>query len=182
MSRTMIPLTVGDVSAFARSLGGQLARLEGTPGHLELLNMLARSAGCRNFQHLRARQLDQDALDRATPAPAPSQADPQLVRRVLRYFDAQGRLIRWPGKFSHRLPCLWVLWSRLPARQTLNEPQVREVLERWHLFGDHALLRRELCDNALVERTPDCREYRRRERRPTAEALALIERLNRRAE
>jgi hypothetical protein len=54
MSRTPLPLHAEDISAFARSLGGQLKSCEAAPGHLQLMNMLARSAGYRNFQHLRA--------------------------------------------------------------------------------------------------------------------------------
>ena len=39
-------------------------------------------------------------------------------------------------------------------------------------------LRRELVNTGLVERTPDCKVYRRVERRPPLEALALIRRLD----
>lgn len=170
MSRTLLPLFAADISAFARSLRGQLADCQRTPGHLELLNMLARSAGWRNFQHLRAQLAAREQLD--TPLPAP--VDYVQVRRLMRFFDAQGRLLRWPSKFSQRGPCLWVLWSRIPPRRTLSEQQVNELLLANHLFGDQALLRRELCDRGLLARSADCREYRRIERRPPPEACALI--------
>ncbi len=180
MSRTTLPLHSSDISALARSLREQLLAREQPPSHLELLNMLARSSGFRNFQALRAQAVAQCALANPEPAPVPEPVDHVRVRRLLRFFDAQGRLIRWPGKLSQRLPCLWVVWSRLPANQTLNERQIKDRLQKDHLFGDHALLRRWLCDHGLVKRTPDGREYRRREAQPPPEALALIRHLGER--
>lgn len=178
MSRTALPFFAQDMSALARSLHGELAKRESLPGHVELLNMLARATGYRNFQHFRAQAEARDELEAPAPAaPVPEPIDFVKIQRIARYFDAGGRLIRWPGKHSHREPCLWVLWSRLPAKQVLDERGISELLEGWHLFGDHALLRRELVDTGLMTRTPDGREYRRVERQPPAEALALIRHL-----
>jgi hypothetical protein len=177
MSRTVLPLYSSDISALAKSLREQLLAHESTPSHLELLNMLARASGQRNFQALRAQAVAQNAITNPEPAPEPEAVDYVRVKRLLRFFDAQGRLIRWPGKLSQRLPCLWVIWSRLPAKQVLSEKQVKERLGEMHLFGDHALLRRWLCDHGLVKRTTDGREYCRVEMQPPAEALALIRHL-----
>jgi hypothetical protein len=176
---------VGDISALARSLRGQLLECERTPGHVELLNMLARSSGFRNFQHFRAQAEATAGSEKPDQPPVASiapkdsgqvqpEVDQALVTRAARYFDAHGRMIRWPGKHSHRIPCLWVLWSRLPANQDLSEKQVNELLAANHLFEDHALLRRFLCDHRLVDRTADGRRYRRIEQEPSPEALALI--------
>ncbi|NVO13789.1 MAG: DUF2087 domain-containing protein [Rhodoplanes sp.] len=178
MSRQIFPYVADDMSALARALKGELARAEKAPGHVELLNMLARAAGCRNFQHFRAQA---EARDRLENPPPPATPEPPVdflrIERIARYFDADGRLTRWPGKHSDRLPCLWVMWSRLPARVVLSEPEVNQVLKGGHLFGDHVLLRRELVDLGLVTRTPDGREYRRVEQAPPADARALIRHL-----
>ncbi|WP_243362853.1 DUF2087 domain-containing protein [Fundidesulfovibrio terrae] len=172
MSRTPLPLYAGDISALARSLRGQLCACERTPGHVELLNMLARSTGYRNFQHFRTQADAQVRLER--PLPQPQSVDSAKVLRAARYFDAAGQLTRWPGKFSHREPCLWVMWSKIPPRRDMNERQVNELLLEGHLFEDPALLRREMFDRGMLARTPDGRVYRRIERRPSPEALALI--------
>jgi hypothetical protein len=37
----------------------------------------------------------------------------------------------------------------LPA---YSERQVNDILQAWHSFGDHSLLRRELCDRGLLAR------------------------------
>lgn len=178
MPRTVLPLHAEDISALARSLRGQLATRPQPPSHLEMLNMLARANGYRNFQHLRARATAPPPAQAPQPAPAPAALEAVKLKRLARFFDAQGRLLRWPGKLSQRVACLWVIWSKLPPRRRLSPEEVRRMLEGWHLFGDHALLRRFLCDLGLVGRTADCRAYWRVERQPPPEALALIRHLS----
>lgn len=182
MSRIPLPLIAEDISAFARSLGSQLTAKGTPPSHLELLNMLARSGGFRNFQHLRA--LARPATTPpARPEPSASPAppvSPERLKRLARLFDAEGRLVRWPSRRGLEQSCLWAVWSRVPARRDMSEPELREELALLHTFGDHALIRRGLCDLGLMTRTPDGRVYRRVEARPTAEAQALLELLRQR--
>jgi hypothetical protein len=108
------------------------------------------------------------------PAEVPAPIDYVELQRLTRYFDVNGRWIRWPTKFSHQDPCLWVLWSRLPPRQIFSEREINELLRANHLFDDPALLRREMTDRGMVRRTLDGRVYKRVERRPTLTALTLI--------
>lgn len=181
MSREPFPFHATDVSALARSLEGQMAACGHLPGHVEMLNMLARAAGCRNFQHLRAQATARAVLE-APPSPEPEDVVNFVrVRRMMRLFDAEGRLLRWPPKQSERELCLWVLWAAIPAKCAMGEPEVNRRLDLVHHFGDHALLRRWLCDFGLMTRTRDGSVYRRIERRPTADALALFAALSRRA-
>lgn len=179
MSRTALPFLAEDVSALAKSLRKQLIGHEGSPSHVELLNMLARASGHRNYQHLKAQAA---AGQRLAAAPSsPERVDHLLVEQATRHFDGDGRLIRWPAKASHQRLCLWPLWATIPQGEVFSEVQINALLKGRHLFGDHAILRRSLCDGGLVARTPDCRAYRRIERRPAAEALALIRRVGRTA-
>jgi hypothetical protein len=175
MNRPLFPFYAGDISALARSLHDQLSGCDHVPGHVELLNMLSRAVGSRNFQHFRAQIIAEKRLSKARGSVAP--VDKVKLERLLRYFDVNGRLVRWPTKFSHQEPCLWVLWSRMPARKTLSEAQVNEFLEDNHGFQDPALLRREMKERKMVTRTLDGREYRRVERKPPDEAVALIRQL-----
>jgi len=172
MTRPVFPFYASDISALARSLNKQLEDCEHKPGHVEVLNMLARAVGSRNFQHFRAQVVaEKRLLSPRETAPPP---DYVQLQRLARYFDANGRLTRWPGKYSHQEPCLWVLWSKIPARQTLSENEVNEVLRENHRFEDPALLRREMKERGIITRTLDGREYRRVERKPPVEAVALI--------
>lgn len=183
MSRTSLPYSADDISALARSLRAQLAGRTEPPGHVEWLNMLAKAVGCRNFQHFRT-QAPVQTTERMTAQDRPGAAletappvDPVRVLKVARCFDAAGVLLRWPPKRSERDLCLWVLWSRIFAGRAMSEGEVNGLLRNAHRFGDHVLLRRELCDFGLLDRTRDGSVYRRVERRPPPEALAMIRRL-----
>lgn len=172
MSKEQLPFHAADISTFAKSLRNQLAGHEGQPGHVDMLHMLARSAGYRNFQHFRAQLEARERLEREPSAPPV--VDFVKLAKLARYFAADGRMIRWPRKFSHQEPCLWVLWSRLPPRLTATEPEINILIAEQHLFGDHVLLRREMVNYRMIGRTTDCRSYWRIEREPPAEAVALI--------
>jgi hypothetical protein len=172
MSRTLLPFQTHDLSAFAKALGGELRDCGHPPGHVELLNMLARAGGCRNFQHLKA-QADAKAALETPPVTEPA-VDYLRLRRTLRLFGADGMLLRWPPKLRERELCLWVVWAAIPARRDLGEKTVNAYITARHDFGDYALIRRWMVDLGMLERTPDGSVYRRVERRPSAEARALI--------
>ena len=55
MPRTFLPYSVDDISALARSLREQLAARTEPPGHVEMLNMLARAASCSTVSRLQQR-------------------------------------------------------------------------------------------------------------------------------
>jgi len=181
MSRIPLPFFVSDFSAFAKTLRTRLAAQETPVSHVTMLNLIANAGGYRNFQHLKAQQ--------TTDSPGPKKASqpmlthttprPKRITQTTRLFDTENRLIRWPKKDSIRCLCLWVIWSRIPAKTVLTEPEINTLLNQWHLFGDHALLRRELVDRNMAERTENGRQYRRREQRPPQEAVAVFEHLRR---
>jgi len=175
MSKTPLPLHVVDISQFARTLRNQLDGLESTPSHVEMLNLLAKANGYRNFQHYRAEHESQ--MEETTSKPTLTESDLKRIKQLIRHFDSKGRLIRWPKKFTLRLLSLWVMWSHIPARTQLTEPEINELLEQWHLFEDHALLRREMADRGLLSRTADGRQYMRVEQQPPLEAMELFKQL-----
>lgn len=173
MTRTALPFEVADISALARSLAQQLGDTP-QPGHQSLLNMLARGAGFRNFQHFRASATAAGRL--AAPAEAP--ADMTRVAQVLRHFDEAGRLARWPSKTWMQHLGVWALWSRFPRGTGLTERQASALLNDWHGFGDAAILRRTMVERGLLSRITGGNEYRRVETSPPPEARALIRHLH----
>lgn len=171
--------TVGPASDAARVS----ANAPGHVSHVQLLNMLVRAVGYRNFQHYRAQFAARERLERlAAPEPAAQEepVDLRRVERAARHFGPDGLLARWPGKVSLQRLCLWWVWSRLPAGHEMTGTQMDDALRACHHFGDHALLRRWLCDLGMATRTPDGRQYRRVEQRPPQEALALLQHLRER--
>lgn len=182
MPRTETPLHAPDISAFAKTLARELKTAHDTlhrlPGHVELLNMLARASGHRNFQSLKARPPAAPPSAAATSAEPPALSDTGV--RAMRQFDAQGRLTRWPIKYSVQRLMLWGLWMRFDGKRRYTEREVNEVLKAWHLFGDHCTLRRELVEMKMLERSDGGAEYRKLPRRPDAEAMALMRALRER--
>ena len=176
MPRSPVPLHAADISSFARSLerelGASHARTAKLPGHVEWLNMLARAAGFRNYQSLKA-----------LPPPAASVAIAlsDTATKALRQFDEHGRLMRWPIKFSVQRLMLWGLWLRFDARRRYTEREVNELLNAWHRFGDHCTLRRELITMKLLDRKADGSAYWKLPARPDAQAMAFLRALRSRA-
>ncbi len=190
MTRTAQPYSAPDLSALARllerALQDHLVTHQRLPGHVEMMNLLARGAGHRNLQALQAAApapvapaadawFDAPALPEP-PAPS-TPATPDLTAhaaKALAHFDAAGRLERWPLKLSVQRLAMWVLWTRFDARRVYTEAEVNQVLKAWHLYGDHATLRRELVNHQLLTRKSDCSEYRKLALEPDAEVRALL--------
>jgi hypothetical protein len=189
MTRLLIPLSVPDVSSFAKRLRAQLDEREGadnTPTHLELLHMLARATGLRNYQTLRA------AATQAPPDAAPASPQPAALasatshnesavaelsataRKALLQFDAQGRLVRLPTKLSVQRMVSWALWTQFDAKRRYTEKEVNRILNAHHTFGDPATLRRELVNMKLMGRKSDCSAYWKEPQRPDAEVRAFL--------
>jgi hypothetical protein len=183
MSRLPLSFVVPDASQFAKSLGQSLKTRHAAgsppPGHVELLNLLARALRHRNLQSLRAA-----ALPPASPLPtpplavedrAPAAALSDNARKALMQFDSRGRLLRWPTKFSVQKLAMWVLWTLFDGRRVYTEREVDEVLKAANTFGDHVTLRRELVDHRLLTRKSDCSEYRKLAAQPDDEVRALLQ-------
>lgn len=171
MSKLNIPYAVADLSGLAKSVRAQLAGLDHPPTHAEMLNILARGAGYSNVQHLRA---DAEAAGRLSASPPNDPVDHTRLEKVLRHFDHQGRMMRWPGRTSHQDLCVWAIWAAIPADTRLPEVGINRIIIDAHTFGDHAILRRLMVDMGLIVRTPDGRVYRRVEKKPEPDAAALI--------
>lgn len=157
--RNSIPLSIDDLSGFARRLR---AGLETPPSHQQMLGLIARAAGYRNYQHLRAQ------------TPTAPRADPKRVSRALRHFDGQGRLLRFPGRTAMQALCLWPLWARIEPVKTFDEREISAQIDAFCAFRDAAQIRRTMVENRMLERTRDGAVYTRIEARPGADALALI--------
>ncbi len=179
--RSPLSVVVPDLSLFAKALGQSLQSRHAAggppPGHVELLNLLARALGHRNLQALRASAAvaalptaPLAAEDRPPPAKLSDNA-----RKALLQFDSRGRLLRWPVKYSVQALAMWVLWTLFDGRRVYTEREVNEVLKAANAFGDHATLRRELINHRLMARKSDCSEYRKLPVRPDAEARALLQ-------
>lgn len=178
MPRLTFPLPVADMATFARALGRALAERHISqpepPGHVELMNLLARAAGHRNLAALRAAPAA--AASAATSAQSANDKTTLTAnaRKALGQFDTAGRLQRWPVKFSVQRLAMWALWTRFDAKRVYTEREVNAILKDANTFGDHVTLRRELINHRLMSRKSDCSEYTKLPARPDEETRALL--------
>ena len=199
MTRTALPYSAPDLSALARLLERALLDHHVThgrlPGHVEMMNLLARGAGHRNLQALQAAVAQapvtthaapvvadawHDAPEIAAPEPTAAPAAPALsahAKKALEQFDVAGRLAHWPPKLSVQRLVMWVLWTRFDARRVYTEAEVNKILKGWHTYGDHVTLRRELINHRLMTRKSDCSEYRKLSLEPDDEVRSLLQAL-----
>ncbi|KQB96731.1 hypothetical protein AL073_06385 [Loktanella sp. 1ANDIMAR09] len=175
MPKIPLPLRAEDLTTFVRSLSEQLGGA--SPTHLTLMNMTARAAGYQNVQHMRSAHAAAQRLKR-TVDELPANA--RAVERALHHFDAEGRLKQWPSKRGVQTLALWVLWAAMPAGQAMKEQEINDSLNRQHLFGDPATLRRTMIACHLLSRRNDGTDYRRVEQEPPADAKLLIRELGQR--
>jgi len=177
VTRTPLAFAAPDLSAFAKALRRSLAAHHGEhgdlPTHQQLLNQIARAAGHRNLQALHAQAASAKLTNQRHPAAPPATLSP-AARKALMQFDAQGRLMRWPNKFSIQRLALWVLWMQFDGRRIYTEHEVNNVLKAWHTWGDHVTLRRELINDRLLTRKSDGSQYRKLPARPNDEVRALL--------
>ena len=186
MTRLLVPLATPDLSALAKTLKCFLderhVAQKPPPTHVELLNLLARAAGLRNFATLKAVALaapagssgvapsmlagHQEAVDVSTLTPT--------ARKALLQFDEARRLIRLPSKLSVQQMAMWALWTQFAARRSYTEKEVNALINAHHTFGDQATLRRELVNMKLVGRLSDCSKYWKEPRRPEPDVRAFL--------
>jgi hypothetical protein len=191
MTRLSVPLATPDISALAKTLKGFLherhAAGKPPPSHVELLNLLARSAGLRNFATLKAASLAASAQGSAAAAAvlagraAAKGAAIDLgalsptARKALMQFDEARRLVRLPNKLSVQQMTMWAMWTQFAARRSYTEKEVNAILNAHHVFGDPATLRRELVNMKLLGRLSDCSKYWKEARRPDADVRAFLQ-------
>jgi hypothetical protein len=73
--------------------------------------------------------------------------------------DQEGRIKRWPKKATEKQFVLEYLKSKFSSGRRYTEKEINSIIIEWHAFADYALLRRELYDRYLINRTNDGREY-----------------------
>lgn len=166
MTKEIFPFGVPDISALAKNIKKEI-ETNTTPSHLEILNILARGAGFKNFQHFRASQ------NPAVAVVAVNHSQDAL-KKITKYFDNNLVLQRFPGKESHRELCMWFFWSRIPQAAKFNEIAFSKFLNGLHAFGDAAMIRRYLIEYGFVSRSRDGSDYQRIELEVPSEVQAIV--------
>jgi len=76
-----------------------------------------------------------------------------------RYLDHEGRVKIWPSKRTKQQMIAGYMTRGFTPGVRYTEKQVNAIIDELHTFGDYAILRRTLCDEGLLERSPDGSAY-----------------------
>lgn len=91
---------------------------------------------------------------------------------VLRNFlDAEGKLRLYPSKKKMKLYSLYYLSTKFEKGERYSESEVNGVINKWHLFSDAAMLRRELYDYHFLGRERDGSAYWMEDEQPDIEQM-----------
>ncbi|TSC57592.1 MAG: hypothetical protein Greene041619_1108 [Candidatus Peregrinibacteria bacterium Greene0416_19] len=80
------------------------------------------------------------------------------------FLDDEGRLTSWPAKPTKQMLALQFLAGKLEWDCLYTEQEINELLTKFHLFEDAALLRRELYMKHFLDRKADGSAYWKTER------------------
>lgn len=95
------------------------------------------------------------AMRAAPPEESPIDYPPELRR----FLDSRDRVTTWPSKQKDRLLVLDYLASRFEPNTEYTEREVNAIITRYHAYGDHVALRRELYDYGYLQRARDGSRY-----------------------
>ena len=68
-------------------------------------------------------------------------------------------IIRWPKKPSEKEIVIQFLSNKFEYDKKYSEKEVNKIIDKFHLFNDIALLRRELVSRKFLSRKDDGSEY-----------------------
>ena len=69
------------------------------------------------------------------------------------------KIVRWPKKPSDKELAITYLATKFDYENKYNEKEVNTIIDKYHLFDDVALLRRELVSRKMLFRRDDGSEY-----------------------
>lgn len=82
-----------------------------------------------------------------------------MIHELRNFLDEKERLKSWPAKRKLKLLAIEYLATKFKEGIEYTEQEVNSILNDFHNFNDHALLRRELFEQGYLDRTIDCRKY-----------------------
>ena len=81
------------------------------------------------------------------------------MEKIQKLLDPKGALVRWPKHPDERAACLEYFATKIEIGKKYKEMEINMILKQWHTFNDHPMLRRELVNVGILDRSPDGKEY-----------------------
>jgi hypothetical protein len=73
--------------------------------------------------------------------------------------DDELKLRVWPSKPNKKQLAMEYIASKFEFDREYQEKEVSEIIKMYHSFNDHPMLRRELINRKLLDRTPNGAKY-----------------------
>ena len=73
--------------------------------------------------------------------------------------DISGQIIRWPKKLVDKVMVLKYLATKFERDKIYSEREVNVIIDKYHVFNDTPLLRRELIGRKHLSRKNDGSKY-----------------------
>ena len=78
---------------------------------------------------------------------------------VLKLVNQLDEIIRWPKKPSDKEAIVKYLATKFELDKTYSEKEINGIIDKYHLFNDIALLRKELVSRKFLARLDDGSKY-----------------------
>lgn len=75
------------------------------------------------------------------------------------FLNERGQIKNFPSKRKNKILVLEYLGEKFEKNRIYSESEIDEIINQYHLFGDSNLLRRELYEIKLLNRSLDCKKY-----------------------
>ena len=99
--------------------------------------------------------------------------NPNEFPELRSFCNEKEQIIAMPAKRKKLLLAVYYLSDKIESGRDYTESEINDLLDGWTTFHDPAILRRELYNTCLLERTTDCRRYWKAENiPPLAEYMA----------
>lgn len=79
----------------------------------------------------------------------------EYLKKLKGYYDETGRLVQYPSKRPMRILALGKIADQLEAERKYTEKEINDIIRANIVFGDIELVRREMFQYRLVDRTRD---------------------------
>lgn len=81
------------------------------------------------------------------------------MEALAKLLNKDGILTRWPKNPTERTEVLTWLLEKFESDKQYTEMEVNAIIKKWHTFNDHPMLRRELVNLSMLDRSPDGKAY-----------------------
>ena len=92
-----------------------------------------------------------------------------VMQELKSFMNEDGQLVMLPGKHKKKLIAYYYLAGKIEIGKQYSEPDINDILNQWAVFHDPAILRRELYNKHLLNRTEDGKYYWKEEELPLLE-------------